>query len=77
MLNVLNQTRLLTIAPQARNRLNTAFVSCNFIGGAIGSALAGLLWNNGGWQPLVIACVSALVVALMLVISSRKWLGAE
>ena len=77
MLNVLNQTRLLTIAPQARNRLNTAFVSCNFIGGAIGSALAGLLWNNGGWQPLAIACVSALVVALMLVISSRKWLSAE
>ena len=75
MLNVLNQTRLLTIAPQARNRLNTAFVSCNFVGGAIGSALAGLLWNNGGWKTLTLTCLSSLIVALILVTSSRKWLS--
>jgi predicted MFS family arabinose efflux permease len=47
--NVLNQTRLLTIRPELRSRLNTAFVFCNFLAGAAGSALAGTLWQAGGW----------------------------
>ncbi len=34
--NVLNQTRLLTIRPELRSRLNTAFVFCNFLAGAAG-----------------------------------------
>ena len=38
---ILNQTRLLSIDPAARSRMNTAFVTGNFIGGAVGSALAG------------------------------------
>ncbi|WP_200948441.1 MFS transporter [Kitasatospora sp. Root107] len=46
--NILNQTRLFAIAPQARSRLNTAFITCNFIGGAIGSAAASILWSAGG-----------------------------
>jgi predicted MFS family arabinose efflux permease len=47
--NVLNQTRLFAVDPDARSRLNTAFVTSNFIGGALGSALAGVLWHLGGW----------------------------
>jgi predicted MFS family arabinose efflux permease len=47
--NVLNQTRLFAVGPNARSRLNTAFVTSNFIGGAIGSTLAGVLWQHGGW----------------------------
>jgi predicted MFS family arabinose efflux permease len=46
---VLNQTRLLTIRPELRSRLNTALVVCNFVAGAAGSALAGALWERGGW----------------------------
>ena len=49
--NVLNQTRLLTIRPELRSRLNTAFVVCNFIAGAAGSALAGLLWRASSGRP--------------------------
>jgi predicted MFS family arabinose efflux permease len=51
--NVLNQTRLLSVDPNARSRLNTAFVACNFVGGAIGSALTGVLWEYGGWTAVV------------------------
>ncbi|MFJ3033380.1 MFS transporter [Curtobacterium pusillum] len=50
--NVLNQTRLFAIDPAARSRLNTAFVTGNFVGGAIGSALASVLWNVGGWTAV-------------------------
>ncbi|MBF4616290.1 MFS transporter [Curtobacterium sp. VKM Ac-1376] len=52
--NVLNQTRLFSVDPAARSRLNTAFVTSNFIGGAIGSALASVLWNTGGWTAVTI-----------------------
>jgi predicted MFS family arabinose efflux permease len=50
--NILNQTRLFAVSPQARSRLNTAFVTCNFIGGALGSSAAALLWSAGGWTAV-------------------------
>ncbi|MFJ5144559.1 MFS transporter [Curtobacterium sp. NPDC088465] len=52
--NVLNQTRLFPIDPAARSRLNTAFVTGNFAGGAVGSAIAGVLWNAGGWTAVTV-----------------------
>jgi predicted MFS family arabinose efflux permease len=64
--NVLNQTRLLTIRPELRSRLNTAFVFCNFIAGAAGSALAGVLWQAGGWL-LLVAGQAAIVTAALVV----------
>jgi predicted MFS family arabinose efflux permease len=61
---VLLQTRMLSIDPEARSRLNTAFVVGNFVGGAIGSALAGALWPIGGWTALMIAAAVLVGVAL-------------
>lgn len=52
--NVLNQTRLFAIDPAARSRVNTAFVTGNFAGGAVGSAVAGVLWNLGGWTAVTV-----------------------
>lgn len=67
-INVLNQTRLFSIDPASRSRLNTAFVFCNFVGGAVGSALTGVLWEAGNW-PLVIAGQ-----ALITLIAFTAWL---
>ena len=56
--NVLNQTRLFAIDPAARSRLNTAYVVGNFLGGALGSALASVLWQVGGWTAVMVGgCV--------------------
>lgn len=46
--NVLGQTRLMSVEPQIRSRLNTTSVTGNFLGGTIGSALASALWQSGG-----------------------------
>ena len=54
-LNILNQTRVFAISQEARSRLNTAFVTSNFIGGAIGSAAATILWSINGWTAVVAA----------------------
>ncbi|MFI1994493.1 MFS transporter [Actinoplanes sp. NPDC020271] len=65
-LNVLNQVRMFAVAPAARSRLNTAFVTGNFVGGAIGSAAATLLWSAGGWTA-VTATGAALGAATFLI----------
>lgn len=62
--NVLNQTRLFAIDPRARSRLHTAFVGANFVGGAIGSAVASLLWGLGGWTAVTVGGAVLLGFAL-------------
>lgn len=48
-IHVTNQTRIYTLVPEARNRLNTIFMSVSFIGASCGSALGLWLWDKGGW----------------------------
>ncbi|MDX3637617.1 MFS transporter [Streptomyces europaeiscabiei] len=67
--NLLNQSRIFAVSNEARSRLNTAFVTSNFLGGAIGSALASVLWTTGGWTAVTIAgmvlsCFALVVWAL-------------
>ncbi|NUP75383.1 MAG: MFS transporter [Sinomonas sp.] len=67
--NVLNQTRLLSLSHEARSRLNTAYVTVNFIGGAVGSAAAAVLWAAGGWAAeasagIVLSCFALVVWAI-------------
>jgi predicted MFS family arabinose efflux permease len=75
-INVLNQTRLFSVAPAARSRVNTAFVVCNFVGGALGSVLAGILWQTGGWYLLVGGQALIIMLALIIWIASRATLTA-
>jgi predicted MFS family arabinose efflux permease len=54
-LGILNQTRVFSVSHEARSRLNTAYVVGNFVGGAIGSAAAAVLWSLGGWAAVCTA----------------------
>ena len=65
-LNILNQARVFAVSTEARSRLNTAFVTTNFLGGAVGSAAAAVLWSAGGWTAVSLAGVGlgALTVVL-------------
>jgi predicted MFS family arabinose efflux permease len=74
-LNVLNQTRLFAIDPNARSRLNTAFVCSNFIGGAIGSTLAGVLWEHGGWLFVALGAAGLIAFAMIVWLTQRKALA--
>jgi predicted MFS family arabinose efflux permease len=59
------------IRPEARGRLNGLFTGGFFIGGAIGSALAGAAWAWGGWDA---CCLGALTTGLAaLALSLRNW----
>ncbi|WP_237088380.1 MFS transporter [Nubsella zeaxanthinifaciens] len=72
-IHVTNQTRIYTLVPEARNRLNTIFMSVSFVGAACGSALGLWLWSLGGWTIFCIG-VTAIILLNMLIYQfySRK-----
>lgn len=45
-----SQTVLYGLRPEARNRLNSLFMTSFFVGGALGSALTALVWAHTGWS---------------------------
>ena len=55
-----NQTRVLTIRPEAGSRMNTVFLVLIFACGAAGGAAGSALYHAGGW-PLV--CISGICVS--------------
>ncbi|ELZ3956670.1 MULTISPECIES: MFS transporter [Enterobacteriaceae] len=65
-LNVVNQSRILALDPVNRSRINTAFITLNFIGGATGSALTGLLWNAGNWYAVAGAGMAVLGITFLI-----------
>jgi len=70
-LQVTNQSLVYTLAPEARSRVNSAYMFCYFIGGAAGSAVAADLYGAGGW-----AAVCALGAAIGLVATLGSALDA-
>lgn len=58
------------LQPKARGRLNGLFVGIFFLGGAVGSLLAGIGWSWGGW-PCVCAIGAIFGLAALLV----DWIG--
>ncbi|WP_433359237.1 MFS transporter [Streptosporangium sp. CA-115845] len=61
-----SQNVLYALRPEARNRINSAFMTCLFVGGAVGSALAAVVWVYGGWTGVCVlgATLSAGTVVL-------------
>ncbi|MGI3782090.1 MAG: MFS transporter, partial [Janthinobacterium lividum] len=65
-INILNQTRMFAVSGEARSRLNTAFVTSNFLCGAVGSVLAGVLWSAGGWPAVTLSGAGLALLALVV-----------
>lgn len=48
--HISNQTRIYSLHPHLRNRLNAVYMFCYFIGGAIGSVLGTYFWQTWAWD---------------------------
>lgn len=46
---VANQVRFFALAPEARSRLNTAYMTCAYLGGSAGSWLGARTYSSWGW----------------------------
>lgn len=64
--HISNQTRVYSLLPEARNRLNTVFMSFSFLGTAAGSAYGLLLWKLGGWHAVAMGCALLAIAALVV-----------
>ena len=48
-MQITNQAVIYALRPDARSRINSAYMVCYFIGGALGSFAAGALYGTHGW----------------------------
>ncbi|EXU67929.1 MFS transporter [Streptomyces sp. PRh5] len=62
---VANQARVYALRPDARARLNTAYMTCAYLGGSAGSWLGVRAWGRTGWWG--VCALVALLTVLALV----------
>jgi predicted MFS family arabinose efflux permease len=62
--HISNQTRVLGLSVELRNRMNTVYMVGYFAGGALGSTLGAWAWNAAGWAG-VCWCGAAFSVAAL------------
>jgi len=66
-----NQHAVYGLHDQARSRLNTAYMTFNFAGGAVASAAAAFAWERGGWGAVSVLGAALPAVALGLWVRMR------
>jgi len=69
--HISNQIMIFSLRPEARNRLNTVYMVSYFLGGAFGTYVASLLWNDYQWMGVCIMGVSFSAAALLIHIFSH------
>ena len=64
--HVSNQTRIYSIDPSARGRLNMVYMFCYFVGGGTGSYLGAVCWHHAGWPGVCAFGAGVLCLALLV-----------
>ncbi len=62
--HVSNQSRTFALVPEAQSRIQTAYMFCYFVGGALGSFLGSWSWAHFQWQGVCVAAIGMLLIAL-------------
>jgi cyanate permease len=75
--HILNQTIIYELRPEARSRLTTAYMTGNFLSGALASAGADLAWRSGGWLTVCALGGGLSVLALIVWLGEMRRPGRE
>jgi predicted MFS family arabinose efflux permease len=70
-LHLSNQSEIYRLAPEARSRINSAYMTSYFTGGALGSALSAAAWDAGGWESVSAVGAAFGVAAVVVWLVSR------
>ena len=65
-IHVSNQSRVYALIPQARNRLNTVYMTVSFIGTSLGSAIGLFAWDKAAWAGVCITGVLLTTAAFTI-----------
>jgi predicted MFS family arabinose efflux permease len=70
--HVANQSRIYSLVPAARSRINTFYMVAFFVGGAMGSYFGPLGFNQGGCTGFCVIPLIALLIALIYFIRADR-----
>ncbi len=73
--NVLSQHAIYGLGAENASRVTTAYVTSNFLGGALGSAAGSLAWSTGGWGAVCGVGAGIAAVALAFWLTERRPAG--
>ncbi|MFJ7995697.1 hypothetical protein ACIQ7D_00725 [Streptomyces sp. NPDC096310] len=69
---VANQARIFALRPEARNRLNTGYMTCAFLGGSAGSWPGTRAYVQLGWGAVCALIAVAAFLALAAYLVGRR-----
>lgn len=72
MNQVLGQRVLFSILPEARGRINAIYMTVVFLAGALGSTLATLSLDQGGWTATALLGAALATAAFLLFLTERR-----
>ncbi|WP_243716386.1 MFS transporter [Actinomadura darangshiensis] len=73
---IANQARIFALRPDARSRINTAYMTCAFLGGSTGSWLGATAYTRSGWTGLCALVAFLAVLALARHLLHRRTTAA-
>ena len=65
-MQITNQAIIYTLRPDARSRINSAYMVCYFLGGAAGSLGAGAIYGTHGWAGVCLLGAGLGVLTLAM-----------
>jgi MFS family permease len=76
---IANRTAIYSTAPKARNRVNTSYMVCVFLGQTAGTLIGNRLYARGGWTASGSASVGFISMALVVSFArgphEKGWVG--
>ena len=63
--HISNQSRIFSLLPEARSRINTVYMTSAFIGGSLGSVAGSMAWASGGWLAVCLTAISFVVAGFL------------
>jgi predicted MFS family arabinose efflux permease len=69
-----HQRTVFALSPEARSRINTAYMFAFFLGGVAGSTLAAVVYDSSGWSGICLlgACLAAVALVVWWVWKPRR-----
>jgi predicted MFS family arabinose efflux permease len=65
-IHISNQSEIYKLAPKARSRINSAYMTCYFIGGTLGSVGSALCFSAGRWPAVCALGIGFAAVASLM-----------
>lgn len=65
-IHLANQTSVVTLDAEAINRVNTLYMTIYFLGGSVGTFVAGICWEHFQWTGTAIAGLTFIALSLLV-----------